>query len=275
MEQYTGTPVHLQNFTVTHTYSRKRRGVRTFFISGHLNEEVHPKHMAVADFQIVVEVQYTRWECQVCHACFRVQIPFREMYPHVKIVCDGFHLIKNYNDMVLTEIRIAGQRRLREGMEPAIRKGDKQLYKELYNEYKFFKGSRYLILSSKKTLELKDAASCEHNRLLYEKYEKRGLELPIGKHYLPARSIERLNEVLNANENCRQPTISERCLNLHCNAQTHQSLTGISKGGCLWQREPATMNFSDSPDDSHHFWARADIHQHYSNVQSINRPLTS
>lgn len=351
MEQYTKTPLHLQNFTVTKTYSEKQRGIRTFFVCGHLEEEKHNKlcpccgyqafhsngkrtiklkHMSVADFQIVVEVEYTRWECQICHACFRTHIPFkekghritklfmrqlleklengntvlrtakelhsnrnlvkkidkqrlqkiagdmkpthfspfisvdefslhknhqyatvvidyctgeslfvtegktygqmieffrfvghkfmqqvvavsmdmnasyakafREIYPHIKIVYDGFHLIKNYNDMVLSEIRIQEQRRLMEGMEQAIQDGDKLLYKELYDEYKFFKGSRYLILSSKKTLELKDAASCEHNRFLFEKYESKGLKLPIGKHYLPARSIERLNEVLNANE---------------------------------------------------------------------------
>lgn len=351
MDQYTKTPLHLQNFTVTKTKKVKVRGVNTFLLHGNLEgvphkhrcpycgyQRIHSngrrtiklKHMAVADFQIIVEVEYQRWECQVCRACFHDYIPFKEkghritklflrqildklengntvlrtarelhanrnfvknidkqrlqkvamdmkpthfspfisvdefslhknhqyatvvidyctgeslfvtqgktygqmieffrfvghkfmeqvvavsmdmnasyakafkeLYPHIKIVYDGFHLIKNYNDMVLSEIRIAEQRQLLDKMDQALKDGNKILYKELHDEYKFFKGSRYLILSNKKTLELKDAASCEHNRFLFEKYEKKGLKLPIGKHYLPARSIERLNDVLNANE---------------------------------------------------------------------------
>ncbi len=125
---------------------------------------------------------------------------FKAMYPKIKIVYDGFHLIKNYNDMVLTEIRRSEQRRLNEEMEKATIENDKEKYKELLEEYRLFKGSRYLLLSNKKTLELKDAACVAHNRYLYEKYEKRGLKVPIGKHYLAAHNIERLQEVLSSNE---------------------------------------------------------------------------
>lgn len=146
---------------------------------------------------------------------------FREIYPHIKIVYDGFHLIKNYNDMVLTEIRRSEQRHLMEQIEIAIKNKDKETYKELFDEYKLFKGSRYLLLSNKKTLELKDASSCEHNRALYDKYEKVGLKLPIGKHYLPARSIERLEEVLSANEKLQTTYYLGEMLkaSLHCTNQ--------------------------------------------------------
>lgn len=125
---------------------------------------------------------------------------FREYFPKIKIVYDGFHIIKNYNDMVLTETRRAEQRLLDDRIEKALEKGDKALVKELRQEKQFLKGSRYLILSNLKTLQLKDASACAHNRALFERYEKHGLKLPIGKHYLYARNIERLNEVLSSNE---------------------------------------------------------------------------
>lgn len=125
---------------------------------------------------------------------------FREWYPHIKIVYDGFHIIKNYNDMVLTEIRRAEQRRLIEEMEIAKENGNKDLYKELYDEYKTFKNSRYILLGNRKTLELKDEAAKEHNRILFEKFGKRGLKTPIGKRYWSACNIERLEAILAANE---------------------------------------------------------------------------
>ena len=125
---------------------------------------------------------------------------FKEYWPDIKIVYDGFHIIKNYNDMVLTEVRRAEQRRLDEGIEKACMSGDKVLVRELRQEKRFLKGSRYLILSNRKTLELKDATAKEHNQALFEKFEKKGLKLPIGKHYRSCRNVERLNEVLSSNE---------------------------------------------------------------------------
>lgn len=125
---------------------------------------------------------------------------FRDICPHIRIVYDGFHIIKNYNDMVLTEIRRAEQRRLQDGIEQARLDGDTALCKELRQEYLTFKGSRYLILSNRKTLEMKDSLASEHNRVLYDRYVRRGLKLPIGKHYWPARSCERLKTVLQSNE---------------------------------------------------------------------------
>ena len=125
---------------------------------------------------------------------------FKEYWPDIKIVYDGFHIIKNYNDMVLTEVRRAEQRRLDEGIEKACMSGEKALAEELRQEKRFLKGSRYLILSNRKTLELKDATAKEHNQALFEKFEKKGLKLPIGKHYRSCRNVERLNEVLSSNE---------------------------------------------------------------------------
>ena len=125
---------------------------------------------------------------------------FREYYPHVTIVYDGFHMVKNYNDMVLTEVRRAEQRRIDEGIMRAMSEGNRALVSELREEKRFFKSSRYLILSNRRTLELKDASAAEHNAALFERYEKRGLKLPIGKHYLSAHNIRRLDEVLSSNE---------------------------------------------------------------------------
>lgn len=372
MDQYSKTPLKIQDFLVTKTTSIQKNGWRTYYLHGQLKNEKKPqicprcglqhfhkngtrtirlKHLVVGNYQIFVEVEYSRWECQACHSCFKPKIPFkkeghmvtkhffkqlkdrldyggtiyqcsrelhtnknlikeidkkrlrnlakdmkpthyskfisvdefslhkhheyatvvidystgesifvtqgktagqmieffrfvghkfmqnvvavsmdmnasyakafREIYPHIKIVYDGFHIIKNYNDMVLSEIRKAEQRRLLEAMEGAKLEDNKALYKELMDEYKFFKGSRFLILSNKKTLELKDAASSEHNRFLYEKYEKRGLKIPIGKHYLPTKSIKRLEDVLATNEKLQTTYYLGEMLkaSLHCTNQ--------------------------------------------------------
>lgn len=42
---------------------------------------------------------------------------FREIYPYIKIVYDGFYIIKNYNHMVLSELIKTEQRRLLENMK--------------------------------------------------------------------------------------------------------------------------------------------------------------
>lgn len=49
---------------------------------------------------------------------------FEELCPWIKIVYDPFHIIKHYNDNVLTEIRRGEQRRLLEGVEKARKEKD-------------------------------------------------------------------------------------------------------------------------------------------------------
>ena len=68
---------------------------------------------------------------------------FTSACPWIKVVYDHFHIIKNFNDKVIAEIRKDIQRQL-------ISEGR-------YEEAERFKRSKYLLVSSRKTLEEKDA----------------------------------------------------------------------------------------------------------------------
>ena len=68
---------------------------------------------------------------------------FLEKCPHLQIVFDHFHIVKNFNDKVVSEVRKDEQRRLKEeGQEEAA---------------KDFKKSRYILMSNRETLQRRDA----------------------------------------------------------------------------------------------------------------------
>ena len=67
---------------------------------------------------------------------------FQERCPHLKIVFDHFHIVKNFNDKVISEIRKDEQKRLAdEGNEEAA---------------KSLKKSKYILMSQRSTLQRKD-----------------------------------------------------------------------------------------------------------------------
>lgn len=66
---------------------------------------------------------------------------FKEKCPHLKIVYDYFHIVKNFNEKVISEIRKDEQNRL-------IENGDKEAARKL-------KRSRYILYSSNDTLKKK------------------------------------------------------------------------------------------------------------------------
>ena len=70
---------------------------------------------------------------------------FREKCPHIKTVFDYFHIVKNFNDKVISEIRKEEQQRLTE-------EGDVEGARSL-------KRSKYILTSSRDTLRRKDAAA--------------------------------------------------------------------------------------------------------------------
>ncbi len=121
-------------------------------------------------------------------------------YPQIKIVYDPFHIIKNYNDRVISELRKAEQRRLTDALEVAQKEKNKDLTIEITREYKMFKNSRFVLLSNKQTLEAKDAVAKEHNRFLFEEFETKGMSLPPGERKWATNNLERLEQVLEVNE---------------------------------------------------------------------------
>ena len=67
---------------------------------------------------------------------------FKERYPKLDIVYDRFHIIKNFNDKVVSGIRKDEQRRLAEEGSPEAAK--------------LLKNSRYILMSKRSTLVQKD-----------------------------------------------------------------------------------------------------------------------
>ena len=77
------------------------------------------------------------------------QEAFREKYPHIRIVYDHFHIVKNLNDKVISEIRRDEIKRLKQ-------EGKVEEAQEL-------KGSKYILTSAAETLEEKDRRAAEHH----------------------------------------------------------------------------------------------------------------
>ncbi|MBR6684504.1 MAG: transposase, partial [Firmicutes bacterium] len=72
---------------------------------------------------------------------------FVERCPHIEIVYDRFHIIKNFNEKVVSEVRKDEYRRLmNEGEVEAAR---------------FLKGSKYILTSNRSTLQKKDIEAIE------------------------------------------------------------------------------------------------------------------
>ena len=89
---------------------------------------------------------------------------FKERCPHIAVVYDRFHIMKNFNDKVISEVRKDEQKRLRE-------QGDQKAADDL-------KHSKYILIASKKTREKHDE-DASNNKLvskesiLFNKPEKR------------------------------------------------------------------------------------------------------
>lgn len=109
------------------------------------------------------------------------QLAFKERCPHLRIVFDHFHLVKNFNDYVVTNVRKDEQKKL-------IESGD-------IDGARLLKKSKYILTSSRKTLERKD------NEAIEGKAIEKGNEL-FGKEEIKRKFgyIERYKELLKLNK---------------------------------------------------------------------------
>lgn len=86
-------------------------------------------------------------EAVACDMNSDFQEAFEERCPHIQPVFDYFHIVKNFNDKVVNEVRRAEQKRLlEEGSIEAARS---------------LKKTRYILTSSRSTLQRKDAEAAE------------------------------------------------------------------------------------------------------------------
>lgn len=147
------------------------------------------------------------------------------MYPHIAIVYDAFHITKNFNDRILTELRRLEQNRLQDaiadckatiiklykrskGVPTEVAEPLRQEITELklsiteaQRKYAGLKNTRFVITSSRSALQEKDTIARKHNRELAETYEHKGLPLPEGQRKWSIQNIDRLEKVLGENEN--------------------------------------------------------------------------
>ena len=110
---------------------------------------------------------------------------FREKCPKIAVIFDKFHLIKLYNDRVLTSMRRRKQRELKDA-------GDEEGY-ELY------KGSRFIVLSDRNTLQRKDKKARENNDEL-NRLSLMGIRWKPGSRKMHADGEKRLDELLAMND---------------------------------------------------------------------------
>jgi transposase len=90
-------------------------------------------------------------EAVACDMNSDFQEAFEDRCPHIQVVFDYFHIVKNFHDKVVSEIRKDEQRRL-------LAEGDEEAARSL-------KGSKYILTSSKQTLARKDEEA-ENGKIL-------------------------------------------------------------------------------------------------------------
>ena len=146
-------------------------------------------------------------------------LAFRERWPGIRIIYDHFHLVKMYNDTVLTAIR---RRKQREMLESGDEKG-----------YTLLKNSRYLLLSKMDTLRELDRQAHENNARLHEMYLDKGRPLPPGERIRSPYKERRLNDILAANEDLSVCYLLLEQFNL---AYGVTSITELYKGMKSWMK---------------------------------------
>ena len=112
--------------------------------TGHILYLAHGKKKAVVyEFMDHVGDEWmSKVEAVACDMNSDFEEAFKERYPKLDIVYDRFHIIKNFNDKVVSEIRKDEQKRLAEEGTPEAAK--------------LLKNSRYILMSKRSTLVQKD-----------------------------------------------------------------------------------------------------------------------
>ncbi len=113
-------------------------------ITGHIVNVAHgKKKQVVYDFMNWVGDEWMKHvEAVACDMNTDYSEAFQERYPDIKIVFDYFHIIKNFNEKVVSEVRKDEYKRLME--EGKV------------EEAKHLKGSKYILMSNRETLQAHD-----------------------------------------------------------------------------------------------------------------------
>ena len=138
------------------------------------------KKQVVYDFIEHVGLEWIEHcEAVACDMNSDFQEAFEEKCPHIQPVFDYFHIVKNFNDKVISEVRKDEQRRL---------------YAEgLFDEAKALKRTRYILMSNRSTLQAKDRDAAE-GRVVHQGSSLFGTEDIIRKSGYEAKYDELLQQ---------------------------------------------------------------------------------
>ena len=135
----------------------------------------------------------------------------KRVYPHVRIVYDLFHIIKLYNDSVITKVRNSVAGRLQRDALAEDKKGNHELADELRRVRTDLFNGRMLLLANEATLKARDA----RNKELNKETLKRAAEAGINKSEVHLRNEEGLSQrqnILKANETIQNVCRMRECL---------------------------------------------------------------
>ena len=153
--------------------------------TGHILWIAHgKKKKAILDFiEHVGKDWFDTVEAVACDMNSDYQEVFEDEFDHIQVVFDHFHIIKNFNEKVVAEVRKDEQRRL-------TREGNIEAAKAL-------KKTRYILLSKRETLQKKDQAAINGKIIVHEgNLFPRSEKLAMGNKEQKYDDLIRENELL-------------------------------------------------------------------------------
>ncbi|MGN0775777.1 MAG: ISL3 family transposase [Candidatus Ventricola sp.] len=128
---------------------------------------------------------------------------FRERYPDIEIVYDGFHIIKWFNEQVIDSLRKAEAKKLKKCADDLRRAGDAEGAAEVDAERGMLFGARWNLLANERTLRAKDALNRELNAQAREDAERDGRDpAAVGRRREDNAEARRRLLDANASLNC-------------------------------------------------------------------------
>ena len=122
------------------------------------------------------------------------------LYPHIDLNYDPFHLVSWYQEKVINALRKAEYKRIKKEAEEAKEEGRKEDAAALMREAKKIFDSRFFLMTSRTVLEARDKANKELNKENRERYKSLGLELPSKLYERRENKVEALDEILKSDE---------------------------------------------------------------------------
>ena len=163
---------------------------------------------------------------------------FREKYPHIDIVYDHFHIVKNFNDKVINEVKKDEIKRL-------MQEGDLEGAQSL-------KGSKYILMSKNETLAQKDRDAKDQKVI-----SKAGVLFNKEEVIQKGGNVKRYLEIISRNELLLIAELVKEKLKYAFEADT------ILK---MKRRINSIIQLCKETDNKHFLWFAKLLEQHYQGI---------